>query len=69
MGRGLRVWLGLSECFPISGHGFEVPFGMDRESASLLTVVMCGDRPIHERLTKKEVEDVIESYKRMNWWP
>ncbi|KAL1296686.1 hypothetical protein AAFC00_000162 [Neodothiora populina] len=23
----------------------------------------------HERLTKAEVESVIESYKRMNWWP
>lgn len=26
-------------------------------------------RPKHERISKEEVEDVIESYKRMNWWP
>jgi len=26
-------------------------------------------RPQHERITKAEVEEVIESYKRMNWWP
>ena len=23
----------------------------------------------HPRLNKEEVEDVIESYRRMNWWP
>ena len=23
----------------------------------------------HPKLTKAEVEDVIESYRRMNWWP
>jgi hypothetical protein len=23
----------------------------------------------HPKLTKAEVEDIIESYKRMNWWP
>ncbi|KAI9687131.1 MAG: hypothetical protein M1822_002542 [Bathelium mastoideum] len=28
-----------------------------------------GFRYKHERLTKAELEDVIESYKRMNWWP
>ncbi|KAI9700463.1 MAG: hypothetical protein M1820_006762 [Bogoriella megaspora] len=28
-----------------------------------------GFRYKHERITKQEVEDVIESYKRMNWWP
>lgn len=26
-------------------------------------------RPMHEKITKEEVEAVIESYKRMNWWP
>jgi nucleoside-diphosphate-sugar epimerase len=26
-------------------------------------------RYTHEKLTKQEVESVIESYKRMNWWP
>ncbi|KXL51539.1 hypothetical protein M433DRAFT_150560 [Acidomyces richmondensis BFW] len=28
-----------------------------------------GFRPIHERITKEEVQAVIESYRRMNWWP
>lgn len=28
-----------------------------------------GFKPKHERISKEEVEDVIESYKRMNWWP
>jgi hypothetical protein len=23
----------------------------------------------HEKLTKEGVEEVVESYKRMNWWP
>jgi len=23
----------------------------------------------HPKLTKEEVEDVIESYRRLNWWP
>jgi hypothetical protein len=23
----------------------------------------------HPKLTKAEIEDVIESYKRMKWWP
>jgi hypothetical protein len=23
----------------------------------------------HEKLTKEGVEDMVESYKRMNWWP
>jgi hypothetical protein len=26
-------------------------------------------RPKHERMTKDEIEAVIESYKRMKWWP
>jgi hypothetical protein len=26
-------------------------------------------RPRHERITKEEVQAVIESYRRMNWWP
>ncbi len=26
-------------------------------------------RPLHEKMTKEEVQAVIESYKRMNWWP
>lgn len=26
-------------------------------------------RPEHERITKDEVEAVIESFKKMNWWP
>ena len=26
-------------------------------------------RPKHERITKQEIEDVIESYRRMKWWP
>jgi len=28
-----------------------------------------GFRPKHERITKEEVQAVIESYRRMNWWP
>jgi hypothetical protein len=32
--------------------------------------VLANDRrPKHERMTKEEIEDVIESYKRMKWWP
>lgn len=23
----------------------------------------------HEKLTKEGVEEVVESYRRMNWWP
>lgn len=23
----------------------------------------------HEKLTKESVQEVIDSYKRMNWWP
>ena len=30
---------------------------------------MLCPRPLHERITKAEVESVIESYKRMDWWP
>lgn len=26
-------------------------------------------RPRYEEITKEEVKAVIESYKRMNWWP
>lgn len=26
-------------------------------------------RYMHERLTKEEIEKVIESYKIMGWWP
>ncbi|KAK4565532.1 hypothetical protein LTR86_004149 [Recurvomyces mirabilis] len=28
-----------------------------------------GFRPKHERITRQEVEEVIESYRRMKWWP
>ncbi|KAK5133254.1 hypothetical protein LTR08_007988 [Meristemomyces frigidus] len=28
-----------------------------------------GFRPEHERITKEEVQAVIDSYKRMKWWP
>lgn len=34
-----------------------------------MMVMLTASRPKHERLTKAEVEDVIESYKRMGWWP
>lgn len=28
-----------------------------------------GFKPKHERITKQEIEEVIDSYKRMKWWP
>jgi hypothetical protein len=34
-----------------------------------ITVANKMDRYKHPRLTKEEVESVIESYRRMNWWP
>lgn len=30
---------------------------------------MAKSRPVHERISKEEVEAVIESYRRMKWWP
>lgn len=28
-----------------------------------------GFKYLHDRLTEKEVREVVESYKRMGWWP
>lgn len=36
---------------------------------SVVELTFLGARPIHEKITKEEVEAVIESYKRMQWWP
>ena len=38
-------------------------------AADVLTNGSSLFRPKHERITKQEVEEIIESYKRMKWWP
>ena len=45
--------------------GFQFVALCDFHAAELLT--LC--RYKHPKLTKEEVEEVIESYRRMKWWP
>lgn len=40
------------------------PIGIATDS-----ILIISSRPLHARITKEEVEAVIESYKKMNWWP
>ena len=52
----LRMWLGSSEFLSLLRFIYF-------ETNSIFL------RPLHEKITKQEVEAVIESYKRMKWWP
>lgn len=56
MEAGLRVWLGSRKTFLWT-------------QAAMTNSLTMPRRPKHERITKQEVEDVIESYRRMKWWP
>ena len=38
-------------------------------TCAFLKLTVFVSRPLHEKITKAEVEAVIDSYKRMKWWP
>ncbi len=55
------MWLGLGGCSFFMGR-------RNDDAVVLVADLLCY-RPRHERITKEEVQAVIESYKRMKWWP
>ncbi|KAM3420316.1 hypothetical protein BST61_g3599 [Cercospora zeina] len=73
----LDDWADLQEAAGITDKGGPLSPFMEKEilrdadlsidGSRFETVV--GFRPQHERITKEEVEAVIESYKTMGWWP
>ncbi|PPJ57160.1 hypothetical protein CBER1_08450 [Cercospora berteroae] len=73
----LDDWADLQEAAGITDKGGPLSPFMEKEilrdadlsidGSRFETVV--GFRPQHERITKEEVESVIESYKTMGWWP
>lgn len=73
----LDDWADLQEASGIADKGGPLSPFMEKEilrdadlsidGSRFETVV--GFRPQHERITKEEVEAVIESYKKMGWWP
>ncbi|KAI7284324.1 NAD(P)-binding protein [Hortaea werneckii] len=73
----LDDWADLQEASGIKDDGGPLSPFMEKEllrdadlslDGSRFETVL-GFRPQHERITKEEVEGVIASYKRMNWWP
>ncbi|KAF7195210.1 putative short-chain dehydrogenase/reductase family 42E member 2 [Pseudocercospora fuligena] len=73
----LDDWADLQEAAGITDKGGPLSPFMEKEilrdadlsidGSRFETVV--GFRPQHERITKEEVQAVIESYKSMGWWP
>ncbi|GAB1727573.1 hypothetical protein NU195Hw_g4648t1 [Hortaea werneckii] len=73
----LDDWADLQEASGIKDNGGPLSPFMEKEllrdadlslDGSRFETVL-GFRPQHECITKEEVEGVIASYKRMNWWP
>ncbi|KAK1057886.1 hypothetical protein LTR74_013800 [Friedmanniomyces endolithicus] len=73
----LDDWADLQEEAGIKGNGGPLSPFMERELLRDADLSLDGGRfesvvgfrPRHERITKEEVQAVIESYKRMKWWP
>ncbi|KAF2164079.1 hypothetical protein M409DRAFT_25427 [Zasmidium cellare ATCC 36951] len=73
----LDDWADLQEAAGIKGKGGPLSPFMEKEI--LRDADLCidggrfegvvGFRPQHERITRDEVQRVIDSYKTMNWWP
>ncbi|EMC95258.1 hypothetical protein BAUCODRAFT_44145, partial [Baudoinia panamericana UAMH 10762] len=73
----LDDWADLQESAGIKGNGGPLSPFMEKELLRDADLSLDGTRfesvvgfrPRHERITREEVEAVIESYKRMHWWP
>ncbi|KAK5120439.1 hypothetical protein LTR85_006378 [Meristemomyces frigidus] len=73
----LDDWADLQESAGIKGNGGPLSPFMEKELLRDADLSLDGSRfesvigfrPQHERLTRAEVEAVIDSYRRMNWWP
>ncbi|KAM0722450.1 hypothetical protein Q7P37_001891 [Cladosporium fusiforme] len=73
----LDDWADLQEDAGIKENGGPLSPFMEKELLRDADLCLDGSRfesvvgfsPKHDRITKQEVEDVIESYRRMKWWP
>ncbi|WPH01031.1 Hypothetical protein R9X50_00386500 [Acrodontium crateriforme] len=73
----LDDWADLQEAAGVKGNGGSLSPFMEKELLRDADLSLDGSRfesvvgfePLHARITKEEVEAVIESYKKMNWWP
>lgn len=72
----LQPWAELLEDAKITRAGPITPF-MERELLNDTDLSMDGTRlekvvgftPEHPKITEEELKKMVESYKRMNWWP
>ncbi|EGP87161.1 unnamed protein product [Zymoseptoria tritici ST99CH_3D7] len=73
----LDDWADLQEKAGVKGNGGPLTPFMEKELLKDADLSLDGSRfeevvgfvPKHERLSKQEVEAVIESYRTMKWWP